>query len=126
VTPDFGKALQAARRERELSQEQLALDAGLHYTHVSLLERGLREPSLETLVKLCRALDVSPAEAIMWHMPGPRAMQHARASAARNPPERATVGLSSLDLADDLDQADGGASSEDEAVGGAVDEPGAV
>jgi transcriptional regulator with XRE-family HTH domain len=82
VTPDFGKALRAARRERELSQDQLALNAGLHRTHVSLLERGLREPSLDTLVKLCRALDIPPTEAIMWHVPGPRAMQHTQANAA--------------------------------------------
>lgn len=67
----FGNALQAARKQRQLSQDQLAKATGLHRTHISLLERGRREPSLETLVKLCRALNVSPAEAITWHVPGP-------------------------------------------------------
>ena len=56
------------RRRRELSQEELADAAGLHRTHISLIERGLREPSLDTLVKLCRGLGVSPAEALMWHV----------------------------------------------------------
>jgi transcriptional regulator with XRE-family HTH domain len=92
VTPDFGKALRAARRERDLSQDQLALDAGLHRTHVSLIERGLREPSLDTLVKLCRALDVSPADAIMWHVPGRRAMQHAQGRAQPSRPAACRTG----------------------------------
>ena len=68
MTPTFGEAVRTMRRRRELSQEQLADAAGLHRTHISLIERGLREPSLETLVKLCRGLRVSPGEALMWHV----------------------------------------------------------
>lgn len=68
MTPTFGEAVRATRRRREQSQEELADAAGLHRTHISLIERGLREPSLETLVKLCRGLSVSPREALMWHV----------------------------------------------------------
>jgi transcriptional regulator with XRE-family HTH domain len=50
---------------------------GLHRTHVSLIERGLREPTLDTLVKLCRGLGVTPAQAILWHQPGARAARAA-------------------------------------------------
>ncbi|MGD1055867.1 MAG: helix-turn-helix transcriptional regulator [Solirubrobacteraceae bacterium] len=69
MSDGFGKSLQAARKQRDLSQDQLAMAAGLHRTHISLLERGRREPSLDTLVRLCRALQMSPAEAITWHVP---------------------------------------------------------
>ena len=68
MTPTFGEAVRAMRRRRGLSQEELADAAGLHRTHISLIERGLREPSLDTLVKLCRGLGVSPAEALMWYV----------------------------------------------------------
>lgn len=58
----FGPALRKARIEKELTQEQLADAAGLHRTEISLLERNLRKPLLETIVALCRGLDMSPAE----------------------------------------------------------------
>ncbi|MGD1057993.1 MAG: helix-turn-helix transcriptional regulator [Solirubrobacteraceae bacterium] len=83
----FGKSLQAARKQRDFSQDQLAIAAGLHRTHISLLERGRREPSLDTLVKLCRALGVSPSEAITWHVPGPRAERHS-VGVRDSPPRR--------------------------------------
>jgi transcriptional regulator with XRE-family HTH domain len=80
----FGEALQSTRRRRGLSQQDLAAAAGLHRTHISLLEQGLLEPSLDTLVNLCRALEVLPAEAIMWHVPGPRARRHEANAEARS------------------------------------------
>jgi transcriptional regulator with XRE-family HTH domain len=68
----FGKALQDARKQCQMSQDQLADTTGLHRTHISLMERGMREPSLDTLVKLSRALGVPPAEMIEWREPGTR------------------------------------------------------
>jgi transcriptional regulator with XRE-family HTH domain len=47
------------RRRREkvgLSQEALAAEAGLHRTYISLLERGLRMPSILVVQKLARAM----------------------------------------------------------------------
>jgi transcriptional regulator with XRE-family HTH domain len=69
MTPHFGARLRAARRRRGISQEQLGTDTGLHRTHISLLERGLREPSLDTLVLLSRGLRIPPARMILWHKP---------------------------------------------------------
>lgn len=40
-----------------MSQETLAAEAACHPTYVSLLENGRRNPSLETMLKLARALD---------------------------------------------------------------------
>ena len=45
-----------------LSQESLADKAGLHRTHVSLIDRGRRSVRLETLERLAIALHVQPAE----------------------------------------------------------------
>ena len=44
------------RLARELSQEMLAVDAGIDRTYVSRLERGLENPSVAVLEKLARAL----------------------------------------------------------------------
>jgi transcriptional regulator with XRE-family HTH domain len=42
--------------ERGLSQEALAVDAGIDRTYVSRLERGLENPTVAILEKLARAL----------------------------------------------------------------------
>src|SRR5712671_164406 len=44
------------RVARGLSQEMLAVDAGIDRTYVSRLERGLENPSVAVLEKLARAL----------------------------------------------------------------------
>ena len=57
----FGRVLRAKRKEGELSQEALALEAGIDRNFVSLMERGLNQPSLSTVFKLAKALKVEPA-----------------------------------------------------------------
>lgn len=52
----FGKALREARKERGMSQEELAANAELDRTYPSLLERGLRTPTLTVLLYLSDAL----------------------------------------------------------------------
>ncbi len=54
----FGKAIRRRRRELDLSQEELAERAGLHRTYVSDIERGDRNPSLENIEKLAKALNI--------------------------------------------------------------------
>jgi len=58
---DLWGVLRAVRTEREISQQDLALDAGLDRTYISLLERGLRQPTLSTLIALAGALGVDAA-----------------------------------------------------------------
>lgn len=45
-----------------MSQKDLAQEAGLHRTHISLIERGQRSARLETIEQLALALGVQPAE----------------------------------------------------------------
>jgi transcriptional regulator with XRE-family HTH domain len=60
----FAKVLREARHERGLSQEQLGFDAGYHRTYVGMLERGLMNPSLKTMLSLASALDISASELV--------------------------------------------------------------
>jgi transcriptional regulator with XRE-family HTH domain len=57
----FGNLVRRRRLAIGLGQEALADKAGLHRTHVSLLERGKRMPSLAVIKKLAMALDTTMA-----------------------------------------------------------------
>lgn len=56
----FGDTLRSLRNKAELSQEKLAFQCDLDRTYISLLERGLRQPSLTTLFSIANALDIKP------------------------------------------------------------------
>ncbi len=56
----LGEAIRERRAERGLSQEALADAAGVHVTHLGGVERGTRNPNYTTIVKLARALGVTP------------------------------------------------------------------
>ena len=58
----FGAVLREVRKERGISQEDLGFESGYHRTYVSLLERGIKSPSLQTIFELSRALDIPPSE----------------------------------------------------------------
>lgn len=58
----FADNLILLRSRVDLSQEQAAERAGLHKTELSLLERGLRLPRLDTLIKLSGAIEVESCE----------------------------------------------------------------
>lgn len=60
LTRAFGLAVREARERAELSQEDLALSAGVHPTYVSQLERGLKSPSLEVIAVLAKVLGQRP------------------------------------------------------------------
>jgi transcriptional regulator with XRE-family HTH domain len=60
----FGEVLRHLRKEKLFSQEKLALECGLERTFISFLERGMRQPSLGTLLKLSKVLGVSAAEMV--------------------------------------------------------------
>jgi len=54
----FGKRLRSLRKQRGLTQESLAEALGVSVDLVSMIERGLRAPSFDTLERLADALSV--------------------------------------------------------------------
>ena len=61
ILQTFGHVLRETRMGARLSQEQLALQSGLDRTYISLLERGLRQPTLSTLFTIAKSLKVKPS-----------------------------------------------------------------
>jgi transcriptional regulator with XRE-family HTH domain len=58
----FGEIVITARLKRGWSQYDLQKISGLHQTHISAYERGIRSPLLEQVVKLANAFETTPAE----------------------------------------------------------------
>ena len=58
----FGDRVRTLRKTRGLSQEQLAELTGLHRTYIGGIERGERNVSLINIIRLAKALDVSPSD----------------------------------------------------------------
>jgi transcriptional regulator with XRE-family HTH domain len=61
----FGQALREIRTGKEISQEQLGLDAGFDRTYISLVERGINSPTIRTVVKLAGVLKVAPSKIVV-------------------------------------------------------------
>ena len=58
----LGKNVRRFRQNREISQEALANECGLHRTYVSDVERGARNVSFYSLLKLARGLGTTISE----------------------------------------------------------------
>ena len=60
----FGRRLRYLRRQKDLTQEQLAEISGFNQQYISGLERGRRNPTIITLYELAEALGVSHIELV--------------------------------------------------------------
>jgi transcriptional regulator with XRE-family HTH domain len=58
----FARNLRKYRRERGLSQEDLAYEAGVDRTYISALERSAYSATITTVEKLAKVLGVKPAD----------------------------------------------------------------
>jgi transcriptional regulator with XRE-family HTH domain len=58
----FGKVLRQLREEQGLSQESFGFEISRHRTYISQLERGQKSPTLTTLNRICKALQISMSE----------------------------------------------------------------
>ena len=61
----LGHRIRTARREKGITQERLAEKANLSTTYIGRLERGEKTPSIDTLVTLAEALEVSPLDILI-------------------------------------------------------------
>jgi transcriptional regulator with XRE-family HTH domain len=57
-TKAFGRALKKIRLKKKLTQEDLSLDAQLARVYISELEYGKKIPSIETIFKLAKGLNI--------------------------------------------------------------------
>lgn len=53
----FGKALRAIRTGHKLTQEELVFASGIDRGNISLIERGVVSPTIDTVCCLCAALN---------------------------------------------------------------------
>lgn len=60
----IGSVLRSKREDLRISQEKVAERAGVDRTYISILERGLKSPTVETLEKICAALGTLPERVI--------------------------------------------------------------
>jgi len=75
IATRFGQNLARCRTKAKLSQEELGFRASLHRTEIGMLERGIRLPRIDTLVKLAGGLGVPPEallEGLDWTPGGTR------------------------------------------------------
>ena len=65
--PDAALAvlLKRLRKEREITQEQLAFDAGITASALSRIERGLNDPGWTTVNRIAKALGISLVELVI-------------------------------------------------------------
>ncbi|MDN7873701.1 helix-turn-helix transcriptional regulator [Burkholderia multivorans] len=58
----LGKRIKECRHAAEKSQQTLAFEALVDRTYISAIERGIANPSIETLANICYSLNVTLAE----------------------------------------------------------------
>jgi transcriptional regulator with XRE-family HTH domain len=58
----FGRRLQYLRKQKNITQEQLAEAIGVSVDLISNIERGVNAPSFKTIEKLSEALNIPPKE----------------------------------------------------------------
>ncbi|MGS1050779.1 helix-turn-helix transcriptional regulator [Burkholderia glumae] len=62
VATAVGERVKACRIKADKSQEELAYEAGLDRTRVSAIERGVANPTVETLATICYVLNITLAD----------------------------------------------------------------
>lgn len=61
----LGRRIARLRKERHLTQDKLSEKADISNNYLSNIENGRSIPSLETLVRLCEAMEVTPDTVLM-------------------------------------------------------------
>jgi len=59
---EFGLRIKELRSKASLSQEALAAECELDRTYISGIERGQRNPSLKNIIRIAKALNISPCQ----------------------------------------------------------------
>ncbi|HYJ22596.1 MAG TPA: helix-turn-helix transcriptional regulator [Solirubrobacterales bacterium] len=65
IAERFGANLVRERKRAGLSQEEVSERADLHRTEIGYLERGIRLPRLDTILKLAGGLEIQPSDLLV-------------------------------------------------------------
>jgi transcriptional regulator with XRE-family HTH domain len=65
VLVNFGTGVRIARKERKVTQEELALKSGIDRSYLGAIERGDQNAGLLHIARIARALDMTIAELMM-------------------------------------------------------------
>ena len=57
INSAVGQAIREVRNSKNIAQEKMAFDSNIDRTYASALERGLKNPSIEVILKLAEGLD---------------------------------------------------------------------
>ena len=58
ITKLVGTRIRGFRKEKRLSQEELAEKCSLHPTYIGQLERGEKNPTIESVMKIANGLEI--------------------------------------------------------------------
>lgn len=62
----FGRRVKELRKEKNLTQQQLAEISGLHKNYIGMIERGERNPSLVNIELLAKSFEISLSELVSF------------------------------------------------------------
>ncbi len=65
----LGERIKNLRKQKGMSQEKLSELANLHSTYIGQLERGEKNPSIETVFKICAGLEI-PVSCLLENIDG--------------------------------------------------------
>ena len=94
---DWGQKLYLLRIQKPMTQAELSRRSGIPQANLSRIEKGKQDPAVSTLLKICSALEVSPAEVFKEDLPEPhlaftRAAIERIASGVFNPSVKLSAG----------------------------------
>lgn len=59
IYTELGKCIVKGRNDKGMSQEKLAANSGIDRSHMGFIEQGRRKPTLSTLFKIAKSLDMT-------------------------------------------------------------------
>lgn len=66
IREKFGEKVRELRQTKGWSQEELAFRAGIHRNYLGGIERGERNPALDNIAAIAKALGVEPSDLLQF------------------------------------------------------------
>lgn len=76
IRKSFGRSVQHWRKTKGMTQEELAEEARLSWSHLNAIEGGRKSPSIETIQRIADALHVTARDLFDFQAPKPTAGTH--------------------------------------------------